>query len=823
MSVKEKLHDKHRFVLKPSMKALVLSLGALPSLLLAEQTGDERVLEVIEVTSMKRVQNSQTTPVTLSALNQDVLSSGNITNFDDLSLYVPSITVGGRGPGQADVFIRGMAIQPIAIMLSGAQGTVPNVATYLDEQPLTAPGRNLDIYLSDIERVEVLPGPQGTLFGASSQAGTIRYITNKPELDEFYGHIEAGFGATKSGAPSDNLEFVINLPVHDKIAVRGNFYNVNRGGYIYNVYGEFTLDPRVNPNSNVGIDAARYELINNQALVEKDFNDSSYRGFRVSALAMIDEYWTIQASHLAQEIQADGVFDFDPDVGDLMVNRFYPDSLTDEVNQTALTIEGEVDGFEITLASAYLERDVEQLIDYTGYNNSGAFIAYYTCSYDNPDYIANYNIEPSVITTERECLDPTKGFDGIQTHSRVTHEFRVQKQLTEKLHFITGVFSDDFEIETQDQYEYLSATELGFAPNAPISTALQVNSAVRRPNITFFNDIFRSEKQMAWFAEFSYEFLPKWTINVGARKYDIEVDLAGSTNFADGIFQGSVNTDRGRDYDVSGDHSTEPLEQSGSILKLNLSHQFDSDKLFYFTVSEGFRPGGFNRGGGIESVNPEFANVGLTYDTDDVVNLEFGWKTSFDRRVRFNGSVYQIDWQDMQVSRFDPQNVSILTFIENAADARIQGVESNLSWQVNNHLSIAAAVSLNDTELTKIKAQAIEIVPVGSALPVTPERQGNLQLRWDDSYQGFDWWGQVAALYASSSWSSLVQNQRQKQPGYQIFNIQFGLEFDTWLLTLGVENIADERATLFINDQDDVPRITTNRPRTASVNLTYRF
>lgn len=803
---------------------LAAVVGLLPSMLFAEQVEvREKELEIIEVTSTKRVQNSQTTAVTLSALNQDAIDDAGITNFDDLSLYVPTISVGGRGPGQADIFIRGMAIQPIAIMLSGAQGTVPNVATYLDEQPLTAPGRNLDIYLSDIERIEVLPGPQGTLYGASSQAGTIRYISNKPELDEFYGQLDVGAAHTKSGDMSDNVEITVNLPVSESVALRANYYNVNRGGYIDNVYGEFSIDPSVNPNSNVGLSDANYQITNNQDLVEENFNDASYEGVRLSAMAMINEYWTLHAAHLSQQIVADGVFDFDPEVGDLQVNRYYPDNLQDEVSQTALTLEGEVAGFDITLASAFLERDVEQLIDYTGYNNSGAFIAYYTCTYNNPDYVSNYNIDPKFITEVRQCLDPTKGFEGSQNHHRLTNEFRVQRQLNSKLHFIAGVFFDDFEIETQDHYEYLSATELGFAPNAPISTAVQVNGETRRPNITFFNDIVRSEKQQALFAELSYEFMPRWTVNAGIRRYQIDVDLAGSTNFADGIFQGSVNTDRGRDYDVSGGHSKEPLEQSGSIIKLNLSHQYDSDKLFYFTYSEGFRPGGFNRGGGLESINPDFPDVNVTYKTDDVINYEFGWKTTFNRKIRFNGSLYYIDWQDMQVSRFDPQNVSILTFIENAADATIKGMESNLAWQVNNHLSLNAAISYNDAKLTKIKAEAIEIAPVGSELPVTPKTQMNLSLRWDDSASSFDWWAQTSILNASDSWSSLVAEQRQKQDGYQVFNMQLGINFESWQLSLGIENLMDERATLFINDQDDVSRITTNRPRTTSLSFRYQF
>ena len=159
---------------------------------------------------------------------------------------------------------------------------------------------------------------------ASSQAGTIRYISNKPELDEFYGQVEFGLAQTKSGDMSNNAEVVINLPVSDKIALRANYYDVNRGGYIDNVYGEFSIDPEQNPDSNVGLEGANYQSATNESLVEENFNDASYRGFRVSALALIDEYWTLHAAHLSQQIVTDGVFDFDPDIGDLEVSRYYP-------------------------------------------------------------------------------------------------------------------------------------------------------------------------------------------------------------------------------------------------------------------------------------------------------------------------------------------------------------------------------------------------------------------------------------------------------------------------------------------------------------------
>ena len=152
----------------------------------------------------------------------------------------------------------------------------------------------------------------------------------------------------------------------------------------------------------------------------------------------------------------------------------------------------------------------------------------------------------------------------------------------------------------------------------------------------------------------------------------------------------------------------------------------DSSKLFYATYSEGFRPGGFNRGGGLPSANPEFPTVETTYETDDVVNYEFGWKTLLlDNTLRWNGNVYFIDWTDMQVSRFDPQNVSILTFIENAADSEIRGIESDFTWRATDNWTLMGAFSYNDTELVATNANVIEMAPVGSELPLTPKFQAN--------------------------------------------------------------------------------------------------
>lgn len=816
-------------------QAIVFALATSTTAVYAQDTDESsegsRELDTITVTATKtEAVDQQSAPLAIQAVDERALDQMNIGNFDDLRNNVPGLNAASRGPGQQTIFIRGMAIEPITVMLSGAQGTQPNVALYLDEQPVTAPGRNLDVYATDLQRIEVLPGPQGTLFGASSQAGTIRYITNKPMVGAFDAGFSGSGSFTRDGEFNSSGEGFMNIPIGDNTAARVAFYNVNYGGYIDNVFGEFTLDPSVNPDANVGAlpDNAEFETTNNIDLVEDDFNDSFYKGIRLGLYHEFNTDWNLLIQNTYQELGADGVFDYDPEVGDLEVTRFFPDKLRDEFNQISWTLNGRLGMLDMVYTGAYLDRQVDQKVDYTGYNNSGAFIEYYTCTYDNPAYIVNYDIDPRFITDVRTCLDPTKGADIDQDHERHTHEFRISTPVENRWRFIGGVFYDDFTIETQDDFLYLATPDLGFAPNAPISDARSINPDTRPPGVAFFNDITRTEEQIAFFGEFGFDFLPDvLRATVGLRYYEIDSGFTGSSNFADGIFQGSVNTDRGRNYDVSGGHSRDPLSISDVITKVNLSWTPTYNTLFFFTRSEGFRPGGFNRGGGIPSANPEFPTVGTTYDTDDVTNWELGWKTLLlNNSLRFNGSVYFVEWENMQVSRFDPQNVSILTFIENSADSEIFGVETDFTWRATESFTLSGALSYNDTELTSVDAQVIEMAPVGSALPLVPEFQVHLRGRYE---QPVNWgavervYAQVSGLAASHSFSTLAAEDRERQAGYAIFNAAAGVANPNWSAELFVENMFDKRAELFINVQDDIRRITTNRPLTAGLRFTYNF
>ncbi len=198
-------------------------------------------IQEITVTAQRRTENAQDVPITIQAFTGETLKQLNVQTFDDLQKNIPNITSANLGPGQSSIFMRGLSVGVTGQQGTGTTGPIPNVSVYLDEQSGALPGRNLDVYAADLERIEVLEGPQGTLFGSGAEAGVLRYITNKPKLDTTEGNVNAGYSYTAGGDPNSNVNATLNLPlIPDTLAVRGVIYNDSRGGYINNVPATFT-------------------------------------------------------------------------------------------------------------------------------------------------------------------------------------------------------------------------------------------------------------------------------------------------------------------------------------------------------------------------------------------------------------------------------------------------------------------------------------------------------------------------------------------------------------------------------------------------------
>ncbi|MGO8858100.1 MAG: TonB-dependent receptor plug domain-containing protein, partial [Steroidobacteraceae bacterium] len=202
----------------------------------ATDTDTSDMIQEITVTAQRRTENMQDVPISIQAMTAETLTQLNVQTLNDYIKYLPNVTTANNGPGQNEVFMRGLSAGSQPSQGSGSTGLWPNVAIYLDNQSGQLPNRNLDVYAADLNRIEVLEGPQGTLFGAGAEAGAIRYITNEPKLDVTEGSVKAGYGVTAHGDPNSDVTAVLNLPlIADTLAVRGVIYDDSRGGYINNV------------------------------------------------------------------------------------------------------------------------------------------------------------------------------------------------------------------------------------------------------------------------------------------------------------------------------------------------------------------------------------------------------------------------------------------------------------------------------------------------------------------------------------------------------------------------------------------------------------
>jgi len=868
-----------------------------------------QAIEEITVTATKRAVSMQDVPLAVQAMDAQRLEDENIQSFTDYVKYLPSVNAGGRGPGQNEIYIRGAAVDAINITVAESQGSAPNVALYLDEQPVTSGGRNLDVYVTDMERIEVLPGPQGTLYGASSMAGTVRLITNKPVLDEFQASFNGGFARTDGGENSNSAEMMLNIPlVEGKMAFRMALYNDNQGGYIDNVQGTFQADKAVNgtfPGATVnfkeghkfyngtvvgagGIDIPVHKAtVDNASSVEDDFNDAHYAGARFGFKWQVNDNWDLLIQNTQQALKTEGVWDYDVKKGDLKVSRFTPDKLDDSFSSTAWTLNGSMGDIDIVYTGAYLDRSVEAQLDYTGYTNIGAFIAGYQCEYLTGGYYfgsytkgTQYSWDPTLSGNPGviECGNPANAVSLDNEMTRMTNELRFATNWDGMVNMQGGIYSEEFEIKHIGDFNYMAPYEAGFGPININSAASKFGAspANARGVITaatqFRNDNLREESQTAFFGQIDFQLSDELAVSVGARKYDLDYDFQGYGAWrygnrplliddADATNDVRPQVTGGRDYGTNFTSALRPLTNKDTMMKFSMAYTPSDDVLLYASWSEGYRPGGFNRAaakeGKYSATAKNLANKGTAneiacgnkaainanattgfpgyclpyaFRSDVMENTEFGWKaTMLDGRLRFNGAVYMIDWKDIQVSQFDSQNISILTVVDNGGDAEIKRIEGDLTWAATDNLTIYAAGSFNKTKLTRVDpAFAVVVQDEGRELPLTPEAQYTIRGKYEWETANGNMYYQLGMKHAGKALNSIVDTKDEPnsyQKAYTVIDTSVGTKNvrNNWGMELYVKNLTDERAQLHINRQDFFERVTTNRPRTVGLRVSYDF
>ena len=778
-------------------------------------------LAEITVTAQRRTENIQDVPISIQALTAQTLQQLNVSTFDDYLRYLPNVTSASNGPGQNEVFMRGLSAGSQASQGSGSTAAWPNVAIYLDNQSGQLPNRNLDIYAADLNRIEVLEGPQGTLFGAGAEAGAIRYITNEPKLDTTEANVKAGYGTTAHGDPNTDVTAVLNLPlIADTLAVRAVIYDDRRGGYINNVPATFTRQ-----NTDIGIGFADFPAnalgqcpdgqpnngfcvppgspsINNAGLIGNAINPVTYEGVRVEGLYKFNDAWDLLISQSYQEMHSTGVFYQQPNGSDgeplapLQVTLFNPAYDTDRFESTAWTVNGRIGDLKLVYTGGYLTRNVEQAGDYTNYAR-GVFADYYQCY--GPAY------DTSLTPT---CYSPNATWQETERNTHQQHELRLSTPDDWRLRAIGGVYWEDNKLWDQTRWNYktIPPCTSNATPGTPgngntgclsnvgtFPDSTVVNPGAQSDNTSFYQDQVRETKQLAEFISLDYDLIPKvLTLTAGTRHFRFDNSMAGSVLSSFGCFEAGVPPGgcmSAFSFDLNAENLSD--SESGFKSRSNLTWHVTPDVMLYYTWSQGFRPGGFNQNGGFFAYAPgpdgvnQYA-VPKSYQSDKLTNNEIGWKTEFfDHRVQWNGAVYRENWDNVQVAFFDPGVTGNIFFDTNGQDFLIKGVETSIIARLMPGLMLQAAGSWNHSEQTNSPAlidtnpasvnfgKAITEIcsgpgactpivnpygPVGAPSANSPPLQFSARIRYDWHMNGYAPFVQFGATHSGHSFTQAGAN-----------------------------------------------------------------
>ena len=694
-------------------------------------SGNSEVLIEVTVTAQRRNESMQDVPIAMQAFTAQTLQQLNIATLDDYIKYLPNVTTANNGPGQNEVFMRGLSAGSQPSQGSGSTGLWPNVAIYLDNQSGQLPGRNLDIYAADLNRIEVLAGPQGTLYGAGAEAGVIRYITNEPRLDKTEANVSASYGVTAHGDPNTALTAVLNVPlISDTLGVRAVIYNDRRGGYIDNVPATFTRK-----NTDIGMYYAHFPAnaqgqcpdglpnngycvppgtaaINNGPVVKRAINPVTYQGIRAELLYKFNDDWDALITQSYQHMDSRGVFYQQPNASDgaplgpLEVTLFNGAYDKDRFENTAWTVNGRLGPLKAVYTGGYLVRNVEQVGDYTNYSR-GVYADYYQC-YGPGAYTPNL---PS------KCFSPSATWRSIERNTHQQHEFRLSTPDEWRLRAIAGAFWEDNKLYDQTGWNYKNVPSCT-ADSGPGNTGCfsnvgtfpgttVVNPGVQGDNTSFYQDTVRETKQTAFFASVDFDLIPKvLTLTAGTRHFKFDNSSAGSVLSSFGCFQGGVppgGCQSGFSYNLNAQNLKN--SESGFKSRGNLTWHITPDTMVYYTYSQGFRPGGFNQNGNSAHAftpdgTPQYF-IPSSYTSDKLTNNEIGWKTEFfNHRLQWNGAVYRENWDNVQVAFFDPGVVGNIFFNTNGQDFVIKGVETSLIARVTTGLTLQGAAAWNESRQT---------------------------------------------------------------------------------------------------------------------------
>jgi len=858
-------NQNFKIKITPLAAAITAALGLTSFAYAQDEEVSSRSIEEVLVTARKRTESVLEIPSSIQALSGDDLKDMGARGLSDYSRFMPSVTVVDYGAGSSNIVFRG------ATTSEGYVGQSTS-SVYLDEIALTTTGQQPSIRMVDIERVEALTGPQGTLYGSDSQAGTLKIVTNKPEMNVSEIIIDGAFRGSSAGEGSHDGSIVINIPlVDDKLAARIVAFNAKDGGYIDNVFGR-TITNDLKADAIYGRSPSGWGTLDNADVVGEDINDHKVKGWRAAVRWDINESWDATLSYLTQKTDSGSFGGFDDNVGDLKTIRYNEEIRETDYNVSSLVIQGDLGFAQLVSATSYYDYDLFFIQDNTNYHKF--YSAYYCIEYAGdaatyaPYYFATSGGQGYMYAEGKYCIAPTvegdylSGYQDKEYADRFTQEIRLSSQ-GETFDWLAGLYYEENSYGWEEDYGYPTANENGRQSAIGAENSLYQDSislawyeatyggTYPEARESWYSNSMSTAEQTAVFGELTWHLSDKTDVTFGARYFDRSDEVLYYEEHPSGYL----------DIDGSGVTSRELLtgETKEFVPKLSVSYDLNDDSMVYALWTVGYRPGGTNRQRG-DAAFPK------RYEADEMVNSEIGYKGSFaDNTATLSLTIFNMNWKGYQFELVDPsygpcedEDVDAIAGIcgqpwqkgvFNAGDAHINGINADFAWNPTDHISLGMNMEMINAETDTVLALGDLTVPAGTRLPLTAGLTGGIWATYNWAVPSLN-----ADAYARLQWSysgdriadlentpfvnedgSLNSLPTWTNPSYNIGDFSVGLKSDDWEISAFLNNITDERVIYAHGAQGGytqqnldegrmhVDTLYTNRPREYGIRFIRKF
>ncbi len=773
--------------------AIAAALAVAPSRAPASEPVDAAggSLDEIVVTARKRTENLQDVPLSIDVFTQKDMQHLGINGFDDFATKTPSISFISTGPGTQLFVMRGVS-----------DGSNPNYANtsatgfFVDDMSVSYSGVQPDLHLYDIERIEVLNGPQGTTYGASSMSGAIRYVTNKPDVNAFSAGVDFNGGHIQGGQQNWTYEGFFNAPLIDGVlGLRFSAFSDSHGGFITNAF-----------NTRDWINGT---VSNNAPWAGKNYNREHVEGGRVALKGVINDSWSASLTYSFQRQETRGAWDEDPTLAPRTVERFGPEGHLFEAKTLDFHLDGDVGIGDLVFASTYWSLPTRQQNEYSQYiqNFDGGANEGFACQNDPV-----YGTGPYT-----GCKVPIQYFEYHTNPQRWSNELRLSSKPGGRFHWLAGLYWE----KTVDRNSGSTYYMPGLNTNSPAFQYYNVyngaapGSTSLPPGIIYAYTETSDYLQTTEFTNISFDLTNKLNVEAGV------VHFHSNFRYNDpfGQFAYAPTTPV---FTVGGSNKWDT--------KYGINYKITDKMMVYADFAQGFRDGGVNAGDPQSCYNK---GVPQSYVPDTLNNYELGLKTQFfDNHLTWDTAAYLMHWKQLQTIIYDASICPPSSYYVNIGNARIYGFESNIDYKITSNWSMQASAGYTDSRVVSSPDPDFE-AEVGERLPYVPYFSWSANVRYDHplpinpELKGY---GQIDFAHKGDMWDDLnVQGSngfpRILQPSYTIANLRLGLNpvGGHWLTELYVTNLFDKNAIIYSNTGNFDLRQTTNEPRVFGVRMNYRF